>query len=120
MNEAEQKLIVNAMASWMAKHLEDKLKAKIQEKIAKKLGLASWNNLITGSFPAAKLATFGSGMLKFLTFHGYSSVHVHDNLTQYHPKKQEDQYIEYLLYSWAVNERPGYKPDPILFADFYK
>jgi len=56
---------------------------------------------------AEKLANFTVFFLKVLYFEGFFTLYQNDNWNPYDPVKQEDQYVEYLLYSWARG-KPGY------------
>lgn len=82
---------------------KDKILDKIKDKIAKKLGYGSYLSIISGNFPAAKLATFGSSVLKGIWYEGYYIVNGQFLWNQYDPaqKDQQDAYVEYLLYSWG-------------------
>lgn len=83
----------------------DKLN-KMTEKLAKNLGLSAYFNVLTGNLPGAKLANFTAGYLKLGTFESYFTLN--PNLNPYDPITQEDEYAEYLLYSWARG-KPGYQ-----------
>ena len=76
---------------------------KIKEKIAKKLGYSYYVEIIGGNFPAAKLASFGSSMLKGIWYEGYYIANGQFLWNQSDPaqKDQQDAYVEYLLYSWG-------------------
>ena len=52
-----------------------------------------------GNFPTSKLATFATAYLKLGTFESYFTLY--PTMNAYDPIKQEDEYVEYLLYSWA-------------------
>ncbi|MGI9036261.1 MAG: hypothetical protein ACR2GD_09515 [Pyrinomonadaceae bacterium] len=79
---------------------------KITGKIAGKLGLDTCCNVLTGNLPGAKLANFTASYLKVMTFESYFNLN--PNLNPYDPITQEDEYSEYLLYSWARG-KPGYQ-----------
>ena len=107
----------NAIRSYLIGYYKEKLGekaseaalAKLEEKIRKKLNLPSFN--LSDLFPAAKvaenLANFTVFFLKILYFEGFFSTYQQDNWNPYDPVTQEDQYVEYLLYSWARGN-PGY------------
>ncbi|KXK05434.1 MAG: hypothetical protein UZ17_ACD001000624 [Acidobacteria bacterium OLB17] len=83
----------------------DKL-GKLTEKIAKRLGMAGYYNVLVGNLPGAKLASFTASWMKLMYFEGYFTAN--PNLNPYDPLKQEDEYVEYLLYSWSRG-KPGYR-----------
>ncbi|MBE7517067.1 MAG: hypothetical protein HS105_10735 [Chloracidobacterium sp.] len=102
--------IWNYLISYYSKKLPkdqvaDKLN-KITEKIAQKLGMGGYFNVLTGNLPGAKLASFTASWMKLMYFEGYFSANPGDN--PYDPATQEDEYAEYLLYSWGRG-KPGYK-----------
>ncbi len=64
------------------------------------------DNVLTGNLPGAKLANFTASYLKVMYFEGYFNVN--PNFNPYDPLTQEDEYAEYLLYSWSRG-KPGYQ-----------
>lgn len=83
--------------------------SKLEDKIRKKLNLPEFklSDLIPAAAVAEKLANFTVFFLKVLYFEGFFSLYQNDNWNPFDPVKQEDQYVEYLLYSWARG-KPGY------------
>ncbi|GEM_PF-1788403 len=80
--------------------------SKLESKIGKKLGLDAFS-FLRANLPGQKLAEFTCFFLKILYFEGFFSLYQNDSWNPYNPIEQEDQYVEYLLYSWARG-KPGY------------
>lgn len=114
----EAKTIRNYLIMYCRKYAGDKLNEKLfslLEKPAKKLGVSTFHNLIAGNFPAQKLATYAADILKVLYYQGHydaSYVKGHPGTNPFDPIENEDAYVEYLLYSWALGN-PGYVYDNV-------
>ncbi len=83
--------------------LLEKALDKVKEKIAAKLGYNQFYDIVSGNFPAKKLADFASGILKAIWYEGYYIANGQFYWNQYDPAQpdQQDAYVEYLLYSWG-------------------
>lgn len=94
---------------YLVNYVKNKCKDKIVDKITGALGVTSYYNLLTGNFPAAKLAAFTVNMLKGMHFYGFYQMYGDRNLNPYNPRKEDEweQYSEYLLYSWKQG-KAGY------------
>jgi hypothetical protein len=111
--EEDSKAICKYLTDYYKKKLGEKAVdaalGKLEEKIRKKLNLSNFSlsDLIPATAVAEKLANFTVFFLKVLYFEGFFTLYQNDNWNPYDPVKQEDQYVEYLLYSWARG-KPGY------------
>lgn len=114
MDEAKVKQDGKMIWDYLVKYYSSKLTkdkvsgklTKMMEKLAEKLGVSGYFNVLTGNLPGAKLASFTVGYLKLMWMEGYYTAN--PNLNPYDPITQEDEYAEYLLYSWSRG-RPGYQ-----------
>lgn len=93
------------LLSWLGSQLADQIK----EKIAEKLGFGTWLALLQCDYPYKKaVEAIGMG-LGLLHFYGFWIANGTLGINPYNPAKEEerDQYVQYLLYSWAGG-KPGY------------
>lgn len=106
----DKQAVVNYLRSeYLKKMTQDQAKDRLEKfgkKMAKRLGMGSHFNVLTGNLPGAKLANFTASYLKYFYFEGYFSSN--PGLNPYDPITTESEYIEYLLYSWARG-KPAYK-----------
>ncbi|MCS6873779.1 MAG: hypothetical protein RML33_02750 [Acidobacteriota bacterium] len=106
----ESFMIRQYLIEYFRKRLKDEVATKalekIEEKIAKKLGLETYVNILLGNLPGSSLSKFTVFYLKVLFFEAYFTVN--PDINPYDPIKQQDQYVEYLLYTWARG-RPAYR-----------
>ena len=112
-NSADNARYAMEIGKYLGEKFGEKIRDKIVEKIAKKMGYATAGQFLTGSFPAATLAKFGTGWMKAMKFEGDLVTYGARQGTPYDPKTNEDAYVEYLLYSWARLGKPGYKFESI-------
>ena len=115
----EARQIKAHLITYCRQYGKDQALEKVQElleKIATKLGVYTFNNLVTNNFPGGKLASFMSFGLKTIYFEGTYIAKFEQNgaagLNPFDPIEDTDPYIEYLLYSWARG-KPGYKFDNV-------
>ena len=104
----EAKIVKEYLIKYFRSYVKDKAAERVtnlMEKIAEKFGVKTFFNLAVGNFPTSKLATFTAGWMKAGYFEGYFSMY--PKMNPYSPVEQEDEYTEYLLYSWARGN-PGY------------
>ena len=118
MNEQQKAADNGRMMKTLVKYLEEKfgeeVAKKIAEKIARKFGYAAAANIIGGAIPGKKIADVATAGMKYMYFEAKLNP---AQRTPYHPTRYEDQYIEFLIYSWARTGKPHYIPDPILYTD---
>lgn len=113
MHNQEAQTIKNYLVTYCRTHAGDTVNEKLGnllDKLAKYLGVSNIHNLITGNFPAQKLASLATGGLKIIYFQGYFDANYVKNnpgTNPYDPVGDGDNYVQYLLYSWALG-RPGY------------
>ena len=96
----------------------EEIAKKIIEKVADALGLKiplDITDPIKWAFPHVKIAeavtkftTFG---FTLLLFEGHYAMN--DKYNPWHPKKDTEPYVQYLLYTWKVKGKPLYIRDPI-------
>ena len=92
----------------------DKVKSKIEEKLGISI-ITSAGDLIQflpNGNPAKKLADFTVGMLTYLYYYGNQLINPTTN--PFNPKDKLDDYVKFLLYTWATNDAkvgPAYKWD---------
>lgn len=91
----------------------EKVATKIAQKLTKKLGLKMATKLIGGSIPGKLIADAATSGMRWMYFEGSLN---NRQETPYHPEKYPDQYVEFLVYSWARTGKPCYIPDPIIYA----
>lgn len=109
MSDYQNKQTFQEIENWLSSYLKGKAVSeggklvadKIKEKIAEKLGVKGFVDLINGEFPAAKIASFASGVLKWIWYEGYYVVNGQFLWNPTDPAKDPDNYVEYLLYSWG-------------------
>jgi hypothetical protein len=104
----EAKVIREYLVGYCRKYAKDKAIEKLQsllEKVAKELGVYTFQNLIVEVFPGTKLASFAANGLMMLTFEGYYIANFRKKeaagSNPYDPLNNEAAYVGYLLYSWA-------------------
>jgi hypothetical protein len=111
--EKQRRLILQYLREYAKRKLKDavvdKVIHKIAEKIAKKLGLEAALNFITGNLPGKKIADFAVLWFKWLLFEGFLVTYADTNPYDPLEEGQQDQYVEYLLYSWARTGKPSYR-----------
>ena len=105
----DNKEVAIKVKDYLNQYVRNKIKDKIIGKITESLGVTNYYNLITGNFPAAKLAGYTVSILRFGYFYGYFHTNGHHNWNPYNPHKEDqyEQYTEYLLFSWRRGN-PGY------------
>ena len=116
MNEEQKSIdngrIMKKMMQDLGSKFGEELAKKIGERIARRLGYATVANILGGAIPGKKIADAATAGFKYMYFEAKLNAF---QFTPYHPVKYEDQYIEFLIYSWARTGKPHYIPDPILY-----
>ena len=107
MTDEENKKSAEKIYNYLKNKLKEEGAKKIMNRVAKKLGVSGYANLIGGNFPAATLAKFSVGYLKLMAYESYFSLNGQWEYNKFNPATSEDAYVEYLLYSW-VRGKPGY------------
>ena len=115
----EAKAIKAYLITYCRQYAKDKALEKVQElleKIAVKLGVYTFNNLVANNFPGGKLASFLSFGLKMIFFEGSYIAKFEQvgavGLNPFDPIENSDAYVDYLLFSWAKG-KVGYVYDNV-------
>jgi hypothetical protein len=93
------------LLNWLGNQLADEIKGKIAEK----LGFGTWWALLNCDYPYKKVVeAIGMGFA-LMYFYAFWIQNGKLGLNPYNPAKEDerDQYVQYLLYSWAGGN-PGY------------
>jgi hypothetical protein len=109
MTEYEARNFLPHLERYLLTALGSKIADEIKGKIAEKLGCGSWWSLINLDYPYKKVVeTVGMGF-GLMSFYAYWIQNKHFGTNPYNPAKEDerDQYVQYLLYSWAGG-KPGY------------
>jgi hypothetical protein len=116
--QAEMDAALNAIKNYFFQQgmstVWDQVKSKIEDKLGISIITQSGDVLqfLPNGNPAQKLADFTAGMLTALYY--YANQLVNPTTNPFHPKEQLEDYVKFLLYTWATNDAkvgPAYKWD---------
>lgn len=109
MTEKEAKQFLKNLDRHLLNWLGSRLADEIKSKIAEKLGFGTWWALLNCDYPYKKVVQVIGYGFALMYFYGFWSQNGKLGLNPYNPAKEDerDQYVQYLLYSWAGG-KPGY------------
>jgi len=109
MTEYEARNFLKHLERHFLTHLGSKIADELKGKLAEKLNCSSWWSLINLDYPYKKVVEVVGSGFGAMYFYAFWIQNKHLALNPYNPAKQDEreQYVQYLLYSWAGG-KPGY------------
>ena len=109
MTEYEAKYFLKHLERHFLTYLGNKIADDLKGKLAEKLGCNSWWSLVNLDYPYKKVVEVVGSGFGLMYFYAFWIQNNQLALNPYNPAQEDerDQYIQYLLYSWAGG-KPGY------------
>ena len=109
MTEYEARNFLRHLDRYFINSVGGKAVDELRGKLAEKLGCGTWWALLNMDYPYKKVVEVVGSGFGMMYFYAFWIQNKHFALNPYNPSKEDEreQYVQYLLYSWAGG-KPGY------------